>query len=132
MKHHRAKLTSDQVAEIRTRYGRGDVTYQRLAREYGVSAPTIGQIINGSTWKDAPANPVSNVIGERVCEGRLKIPKGFRQPSDAHTINVAKRVYLANPYQIHCGIEFVLVNKWLLLDLIRIAETITTNTQNVR
>lgn len=53
------KLTQAQVDEIRARYaaGGGDqrrgafgITQQQLAKEYGVSAPTISQIVRGWTW----------------------------------------------------------------------------------
>ena len=51
-KNGRAKLTPDQVREIRRRgtpHYRG--LHQQLAREYGVNAMTIRNIINGKLWK---------------------------------------------------------------------------------
>jgi Pectobacterium phage endonuclease len=47
----RAKLTTEQVIEIRSRYVRGVVTITTLAREYGVSHENIGQVIRRQTWK---------------------------------------------------------------------------------
>ena len=49
-----AKLTEVQVQEIRTRYAAGGVTTVALGREYGVTHQTIGQALNGRTWKHVP------------------------------------------------------------------------------
>jgi len=49
--HHQAILTEKDVLAIRKAHKKwGDRT--RLAREYGVSPGTIGDIINGKTWKN--------------------------------------------------------------------------------
>lgn len=40
--HPSAKLTDDDVKEIRQRYEEGDVTHQELADEYGVTKQAIG------------------------------------------------------------------------------------------
>jgi hypothetical protein len=47
-----AKLTSQQVGEIREKYEAGK-TKAELALEYGVSEPNIQLIVSGKTWKDA-------------------------------------------------------------------------------
>lgn len=46
-----AKLTEDQVREIKTRYGKDGVTQQMLATEFGVTQGKISYIIRGKTWK---------------------------------------------------------------------------------
>jgi hypothetical protein len=46
----RAKLTGEQVAEIRRRYVPGIVGLGRLAVEFGVSKPMIGYIVRGESW----------------------------------------------------------------------------------
>ena len=46
----RAKLTAEQVSEIRRRYAHGDVTQSQLAAEYGVTRPMIGYIVRGKNW----------------------------------------------------------------------------------
>jgi hypothetical protein len=48
--HRNAKLTSAQVDEIRARYvhGRG----AKLAREFGVTGQSVGDIIAGRSWKE--------------------------------------------------------------------------------
>lgn len=44
-----AKLTEDQVLEIRARSPQ--ISYAKLATEYGVSLMTIAQVITRKTWK---------------------------------------------------------------------------------
>jgi len=43
-----SKLTNDEVAEIRERYGNGP-TQQELADEYGVTRSNIGRIVRGDS-----------------------------------------------------------------------------------
>lgn len=48
------KLTTGDVLAVRQRYAAKGSTYQSLAREYGVSASTIGRIIHRKTWAHVP------------------------------------------------------------------------------
>jgi hypothetical protein len=52
-RHNRtaAKLTGEQVVEIRERYAFERVTQAQLSREYGVSLNTIANIVNGLSWQ---------------------------------------------------------------------------------
>ena len=45
--HWKAKLTVEQVREIRRR---GGAPYRELSKEFGVSEKTIGQVFRGETW----------------------------------------------------------------------------------
>lgn len=47
----RARLTAEQVYEIRKRYARGDISLPRLAECYPVTFSTIQRIVVGKTWK---------------------------------------------------------------------------------
>ena len=47
----RAKLTEQQVLEIRAKYIPWAYSIPMLAKEYGVSNQVIGYIIKGKTWK---------------------------------------------------------------------------------
>jgi hypothetical protein len=49
-----AKLTWEQVAEIRSRYAAGGVLQRELAKEYGVSTANICLIVTGKLWKIPP------------------------------------------------------------------------------
>lgn len=53
----RAKLTSNQVGEIRALYARGGLTQVELARRFGVSRPTISDIVRCRSWRDQPPPP---------------------------------------------------------------------------
>ena len=47
----RAKLSAEDVADIRRRYAAGGVFQRELAAEYGVRRATIRNIVCGKTWK---------------------------------------------------------------------------------
>lgn len=49
--HNLAKLTNNQVHEIRERYLRGGVQQKALAIDYAVTPATICLIVNGKIWK---------------------------------------------------------------------------------
>lgn len=46
----KAKLTREQVIEIRRQYANGDVSYAKLARCYGVGESAIKSVLTGRTW----------------------------------------------------------------------------------
>lgn len=48
--HPSAKLTDSVVITIRRRAAAGE-TQRALAREFGVSQPAVGQLVNRRTWK---------------------------------------------------------------------------------
>lgn len=50
VKNGRAKLTADQVGEIRTRYAAGGISQERLGLEYGVCQTQISRIIH-KQWR---------------------------------------------------------------------------------
>lgn len=46
-----AKLTEQNVQDIRIEYSLGEITMEKLAIKYGVTRRTIGRAINGTNWK---------------------------------------------------------------------------------
>ncbi|MGE5617839.1 MAG: HNH endonuclease [Sphingomonadaceae bacterium] len=48
----RAKLTEAEVLEIRARYAAGNVSQSALARRYGVTPPSINDIVHRVSWRD--------------------------------------------------------------------------------
>lgn len=46
-----SKLTEEQVIEIRARYKEGNISQEKLGKEYGVGADNISRIINNHRWK---------------------------------------------------------------------------------
>lgn len=51
----KAKLSFETAREIRSLYATGDYSQRQLASKYGVSQPSIGNIIRGKTWKEPVA-----------------------------------------------------------------------------
>jgi hypothetical protein len=51
-KHVNAKLTTEQVKEIRRKYDVGEAMQIPLAKEYGVSQRAISLIVRRETYKD--------------------------------------------------------------------------------
>jgi hypothetical protein len=49
--HHNAKLTEDQVREIRRRAANDHTSAYRLARDFGVSEVTAARIVQRKTWR---------------------------------------------------------------------------------
>lgn len=49
-KHHKAKLTAQQVLEIRADYAKGFITIHRLSEHYDVSGTAIKNILYRKTW----------------------------------------------------------------------------------
>lgn len=49
-----AKLTEEQVVEIRAKHKSGKATYIQLAAEYGVNKTTIWRNLTGKQWKHVP------------------------------------------------------------------------------
>lgn len=47
-------LNPAAVVDIRRRHARGNVTFTKLAREYGVDLWTIRSAVSGATWADVP------------------------------------------------------------------------------
>lgn len=52
--HGRAKLTRDEVVEIRKRYKEGGVSFVRLAEDYDVTPTTIRYIVTRRIWRHLP------------------------------------------------------------------------------
>lgn len=51
--HHAARVTTEQVIEIRKRAKAGEVQ-ARLAREFGITAVALGNIVRRRTWAHVP------------------------------------------------------------------------------
>lgn len=65
-KSYRAKLTNNDVINIRERYVSGLITQEKLAKEYGVSRSTISSIVTYKRWKDFHLRPLSNLNKKNV------------------------------------------------------------------
>jgi hypothetical protein len=56
IRHHNAKLTNEQVGEIRRRYQTGVTTQASLAIEFGISRAYVSEIVTGA--KRQPTTPL--------------------------------------------------------------------------
>lgn len=54
---HSARLTENDVVELRSRFALGGCTYKGAAREYGVTDQTIKYAVIGRTWSHVPFPP---------------------------------------------------------------------------
>jgi hypothetical protein len=50
--HYRARLTTNQVKEIREKRKAMGISFRKLAIQYNVGVTTIRHIIHGETWKE--------------------------------------------------------------------------------
>ncbi len=50
-RHRCARLTRCQVREIRRTYAKGGVSQDELARQFGISQPSLSNVVRGVTWK---------------------------------------------------------------------------------
>lgn len=78
-RQHCAKLTAEQVDEIRSRYAAGGVLQRELAAEYDISREEARDIINGKRWgwMDGFVEPPVTNLTRRA---RSKSPKGAFGP----------------------------------------------------
>jgi hypothetical protein len=53
-RHHGAKLTDQQVREIRERYAAGDISQRQLGAEYGIQQGAVSAIIRRAKWSHLP------------------------------------------------------------------------------
>jgi len=53
--HGSAKLTTEQVIEIRKRYSVGGISLEQLGGNYGVSTSLISLIVNRKLWAHLPS-----------------------------------------------------------------------------
>jgi AraC-like DNA-binding protein len=49
-----AKLTAEQVIQIRIKYANGNLTYKQLAQEFGMSKSAICDVVTKHTWQHVP------------------------------------------------------------------------------
>jgi hypothetical protein len=71
------KLTADQVREIRRRYAAGGTSHRKLAAEYGVCPPYIGDIVNRTAWAyvdDEPAFLAADAVSVKAYLGLPSAP----------------------------------------------------------
>lgn len=71
--HPFAKLTQDEVVEIRKLYAQGNVSYAVLSRQYKVDSSTIGSIVKGEIWQHTGA------MTDRIVAMLTSLPESARK-----------------------------------------------------
>lgn len=56
-RHPAAKLSQDQVCEIRGRAAAGPLNFEAVGREYGVTGRTVSYIVKGERWAHVAVQP---------------------------------------------------------------------------
>jgi hypothetical protein len=70
-KHWIAKLSWDQVNQMRKDYKTGLYSYGDLATQYTMKRSTIARIIKGKTWKDPNYTYVPRKIKPEHCKNKV-------------------------------------------------------------
>ena len=91
-----AKLTDDQVVEMRTLYAGGNYTHKQLAKKYNVTYGMVGFIVRGEAWQHVGGPIVRHgKRGEIKTQYSAKITK-----SDAEKIRDEHRTLGLTPKQL--------------------------------
>lgn len=64
--HRAAKLTPEQVIEIRRLYSEENWSQPMLARYFGISGGQIGRIVRGESWQQYTQIPTEQEIAHRM------------------------------------------------------------------
>lgn len=64
--HYSAKLTSQDIVDIRKKYVPGLITQDKLAKEYGVSRSTISSIVTYKRWRNFHLRDVNSLEKNKV------------------------------------------------------------------
>lgn len=107
----KAKLTEEQVIEIRERHAAGDISQSALGREYGVCQSTIARIIYHKAWRWVglfPSRPPApSPLPERDNGGRRTASKirevDVQEMRELFASQVFNQVELAELYDLTSG-----------------------------
>lgn len=75
-----AKLSGEQVYEIRRRYTEERHTQGRLARDFGVSVGHIGRIVRGENWIDVAQVEDPQVIRDAAADSLARLLQMQKAP----------------------------------------------------
>jgi len=104
----RSKLTHEQVWAIRERYQQGGITQAALARQYGVTAETVGRIVRGETRISVP-EPTAPITQEAIAASAralaermgIEVPPAYQPPPAQPTAAESR----TSKYLAELGIE---------------------------
>lgn len=88
-RHYRAKLTAEQVSEMRALHALGGVTTVQLGKQFGITPQHVGKIVCGKKWRhvgqDAEPTAATEVNTDDDPEEWRPVP--FAEFSDAYLVS---------------------------------------------
>lgn len=99
--HGRAKLTEEQVHEIRRKYTGRYGDQSRMGREYGVSQSLIAKIVRGDIWThldDRPSTPL--VVPKGYAHGAMLTEEQVYQIRENYNGSYGQQIALAREYGV--------------------------------
>lgn len=101
-RHGMARLKEGDVVEIRSRYATGTVTLKLLAKEFGMSAPSIGSIVRYRSWKHLDGPDLGKGFrarGERIHCSNLTVDQ-VQEIRRLHATTTMNRADLARQFGV--------------------------------
>jgi DNA-binding XRE family transcriptional regulator len=118
-KNPNAKLSDDQVREIRQRYATGTASQEELAFEFGVTRWTIRHITSNKRWKHIPAerSTVERLALNESYESYKLTPSQVLSIRERYAAGLASQVALAAEYGVSRTAIYHIVygKRWRLL-----------------
>lgn len=77
-----AKLTEEDVCEMRARFASGETTIAKLAAEYGIGPSGIGRAVRGRTWKQCSGEPAKSTVSQinnKLDDSHIRIMRTLRE-----------------------------------------------------
>jgi transposase-like protein len=91
--HHMAVFSEDQVLRMRERYASGDITYQQLAREHGVSRSSISRAIRGKTSYSSAVPLITNHASVSEAKRRATLQRWEDTKQQRSLLNEQRKAY---------------------------------------
>jgi DNA-binding XRE family transcriptional regulator len=87
--HHDAKLSEDDVVEIRELYASDGYTQSRLAEQFDINQTEVGFIVRGEYWSDAPGPTTTTGRGRNGAD--TGVGGGNRKLSADDVVEIRRR-----------------------------------------
>jgi predicted DNA-binding protein YlxM (UPF0122 family) len=112
-RNSQAKLTLNDIEEIRNIYAKGNISHKQIADKYGVQTPAIYKIINNLSWYDEKYSPpvFDSIIKKNKTARKLsyEIAEEIRQEFKSNNYTIKT---LANKYSVSITtIRMILLNR---------------------
>ncbi len=89
-RHGNARLTAQQVREIRRDRAAHNTPFRELAERYSVAVGTIGRVLRRETWAEPEYEPEPTLQGLALSDPEVGVPEkfapGHREPRDPEVV----------------------------------------------